>query len=350
MPKRLSKTSDGFFRRVVGGPWYCNFRGKEYATKCYDLTAARAWRRKREREETVPAREGITFAAGADRWLSDLKSAGRSKFTLTNYDLSMRRIEDVWGDRWLLADVTPTSADAMIAELEKRYTPLMVSVHVGALVRMMRHMQRLELWTGTPKALHPLRIPGVQSKKHTNFLTPEQVWDCVLRLPKHRAIWIVLTWAASCRRSETNNSVRFRSAIDMEAGVIRVQPGKTRKHEEGLREVPITSLTRPLLKWALSEAPEGDELCPAWRASPMTEMLEARSIEHFCANDLRRSVPMRIVRQGGNDRVAARVLGHRTTTMVQRYYTDLDTDSARDLIEATLSGTSRAPATTPAGK
>jgi len=182
-------------------------------------------------------------------------------------------------------------------------------------------------------------------KPRRTYLTEAQAQQLLRALPPRRAAHVAFILATSARDSEVSRAER--RDIDMARGYVKLHGTKT---EGSDREVPITPIAKPLLQLVLRSARKGDgKLFEPWLnqrrdlAVYCTKLRIGREVEGVngvrwvvTANDLRRSCATWLVQRGVAPYLVGKVLGHKSSRMVERVYGVMTSDALGRLIGQSL--------------
>jgi integrase len=159
-------------------------------------------------------------------------------------------------------------------------------------------------------------------KPRERYLTRTEFKRLITAAAPSRRIWIALAVhqganAGEIRRLEWKH-------VNLEDGWITI-PGNKRDTRQ--RTIPITADMRPWLEQADPDEP----LVPSWihgnRYRDMKRFCERAQIEYTNFDDLRRTFASWLKQEGVDSLTVAQLMGHRSTTMVDKVYGKLDADS-----------------------
>lgn len=346
MPK---ETRDGFYQR--GAIWWTRLDGKRTSTGCKDLEAARLWRTERERELASPAyaaSRATTLLEAGEKFLMELKVAGRSESTVSYYRTKFGALLRVWGAKLTLAEVTPAKVQDYVTQrltehempdgsVELPVDATTVRKEVKSLQTLMRAAKHRSEWEGDVDMLEPLRLGG-EYKARKRHPSKEEFVKIVLNLRERgmedRAGWLCLAIATAGRFGEVNRLTV--DAFDFTNGMFTLSVTKTKKSEGPTRTRPILPEHEPLIRYALKHSFNEDGAIRQW-AGPNVNQTLARvcdelKIQRYSPNDFRRAHTSWLRNEGVPDNLLAFQLGHQSTAMVQKVYGQMDTTAAAKLL------------------
>lgn len=333
-----------------GNIWFCwvpdpNGGTRRASTHCTDKEAARLVARRLERAAANPehhAQNQATTRSACDGYLASRKLAGRSAGTLHFYGVKLSHLVRLLPSR--LASLSHADVvlycDTRLAETAARET---VKKELRALKSVLRHCKRTGTWAGDIDRVMPEFEATYKPRKR--WLTPDELDALVAELSKennaqrseqatNRAAMILFMVATGARWLEAVRAERDDIARDF----VRLRGTKT---QAAARSVPITRLSRPLLRRALKlvGAREGI-LFDRWdsaRRDILVGCIQA-GIERCSPNDLRRSFSKWLKLAGTSNELIAPAMGHKSTRMVELVYGQLEPDEHRKLLTGSLMG------------
>jgi hypothetical protein len=178
----------------------------------------------------------------------------------------------------------------------------------------------IDIETLRPPDLHAGYVPRKRA------LTRPELAALLSELPPHRGALVAVCVALGCRLGEARRLL----PTDIEAERVLIRGTKTKSSQ---RWVPILSFYRPLLEQALPWLPV-EPWGKVWR--DMAAACRRAGIDKVTSNDLRRTHSTLLIEAGVDRDVVRRLLGHTTTTMVDRVYGQPTTEALAQLAERKL--------------
>lgn len=313
-----------------GPVYWCYVLGKRQTTRCTDYEAACLFARRLEREGADPrhaAAHKATLGDAIRELKAELVRRERSASTLKIADQKLGHFARLWGEEMPLANVTASEilrfVDKRLAEGAARMTVRHELAHLRQMLTLARRVGRYpHHWDDVdPKFI-------AVYKPRTRTLTVDEVRAVIAdladekpegRLPlgPARAAHFAFFVATGADVSEAARARR--DDVDLRAGVVRVRGTKTAFRS---RLVPITPLTRGLLRYVLDHAPGDERLFDRWDNVQRALRLCAQrlEIEHFSPKDLRRTLGTWLRDAGIAPQLISRALGHADAKMAERVY------------------------------
>jgi integrase len=338
------RTSDGFYKR--GAIWWTRLHGERVSTGCKDLEAARLWRAGEERERVeratadprVEAAKTATLGHVIQLFLAEAETAKLSEATRSFYSFKTAQLAHHLGKDLTLAELSVSDLNKYIAVRRSlKVSDATIAKELATLRGVLGLAIHVGLYHRDPKAVMPRKFTGTY-KPRTRHMTRREV-DLLLealgRWP-HRAAWVAFAVATGARLSEVNGARQ--GDVDFKRGVVRIRGTKT---EKSAREIPVISITRELLEFAVKNGggTEGAMFVP-WATSNANQTLaracDRVKIPRVSPNDLRRTFASWLVQSGVATATVGHVMGHTTAAMVERTYGRQTVDTARELIERAL--------------
>jgi integrase len=281
-----------------------------------------------ERESLDPTHhraDQATVASAAERWMSEIRVEMNPE-TVRFYDSKIRHVVRLLG-QLKLSRVTHARVLQYIKDRTAEGShPHSLHRELTALRLTLRSAKRAREFSGDPRDVIPRFKSGYVPLK--NWVTAEQVWACIAHLLPHRGAAVAFVIATACDYS--NIAAALRS--DVTPDLVRVHGTKTSTRD---RSVPRIEVMEPFLRHALAYADgEGDHLFQPWTNMPrdVRKACVAAGVPEFTARTLRRSAATWLVQAGVPYEVAAKFLGHGSTTMLQKVYGQLPPANAARLI------------------
>ncbi len=307
-------------------------RRRRDSTRTSDVKIARIRLRDFELATTDRAAHSSEVLDNALRYFVDVACAGKSGGTIDSYQKKARHVSRLLGAT-LLDRITREGIERYIAtRLEEEASSHSVHKELVVLRGTLASAHARGRTTTTAEVVPKFRA-GYTPR--TAYLTPEQFMLLVDHIvpplrgkPKERAIrerearrigrtlYCLLIALASPRRGELE-ALRWEH-VDLGRGVIRVPKGKTVG-----RPIAIHPVLRPWLE-SLDRG-EGFVVEP-WAnvGRDLPDACERAGVPKCTPNDLRRTFASWLVQDGVSLLVVSRLLGHRTTRMVDLVYGQLD--------------------------
>jgi integrase len=312
--------------------WWC--RGSDggvkfrKSTKETSESKAKRIRDKWERELVDPAHyraHRATVATAAERWMREITSAMNPE-TVRFYDCKIRHVVRVLGSV-RLASLTH---DKVLAFIEKREaekaSPHSIHRELTSLRLTLRSAKRAREFPGDPRETIPRYKANYQPLTH--WVTAEQVWAAIAYLLPHRGAAVAFAIATAADFS----SIFTAEHDDITDEFVLVRGTKTGARR---RHVPRIDVMAPFLRHAMAYAQPAPGLMFAeWGSMPRDLRLACKhaGAPAFTARTLRRSAATWLVQAGVPYEVAAKFLGHGSTTMLQKVYGQLAPADAARLI------------------
>lgn len=347
-------TSSPVYRRPGSRFWWCRVLvdGKivRRSTKCRDEKAAIAAWRRFEREAVDPADRPAPEATLDDclgRLIADRRDRGRAEGTIEMHTQKGRWLCQHFGAQTNVSKIDAPSVDRYI-ELRRADGAKSSTIHkeLVTLRGVLRVAARRGEYRGDWRAVLPVGF-SPEYEPRTTSLTPEQFAALVAELPAGQAAVVCFYVATGARRAECLRAQRV--DVDLEGGFVHLRGTKT---ANARRSVPVTPLGAPLLERALADAdgPEPSEEDPAptlfypWPDpyKALQRACQRAGVPRVTPNDLRRTFTTWLQERGVDHEHLAKLLGHGSTTMVDRVYGRARPTALRELVLARLTGTDSA--------
>lgn len=189
---------------------------------------------------------------------------------------------------------------------------------------ILKQAWRAQRYGRDPAALKPAHFGPEYHPRETALTWPQvESLVCYLEEPRRRPVAFAL--ATGARRREVF-AARHGDVVSMS---VRIRGSKT---EAAAATIPIPSLMGDLL--AIAGEPPFDTWGNARRDLEVT--CKALGIPRVTWNDLRRTFASLLVQAGVAPHLVAKLMRHKTTTMVDRVYGRQTTESLSSLIEAQI--------------
>lgn len=330
------------------------------STGTHDKKTALLVLQRRERELADPthaAANQATVTSAASRLLSELQKSCKTSATLRFYTQKTGHVVRLLGDvRLSELDHARVLKFTEEREAEGAHTH---SVHreLTVLRLLIKSATRAGEFSRDYKTVLPKYSAGYVPR--TRFLSEDEVIAVCRQLEPGRAALLAFQVATSANMGEAFRAQRG----DVTPAGVHV---RGTKRETRNRTVPHMAHVWPLMSFVLAHAdgegvmlfrPWGNirrdilaacrraSVCPGCQLSghirPCTPCLACRAayVAPFSTNDLRRTAATWLVKRGVPLYLAAKVLGHANTNMLQKVYGQLDTADVGRLINERLHGT-----------
>ena len=329
MAKR-SKLPKGYFWR-----WntiWCRtdpVTGKAASTGIGDRKGLAEWQRTREAQSSDPryAAAHKTTLGDAVNEILAIKRAGKSEATVSIYRHKLGIFVTRWGKDLPLIEITPDRCDAYAKQrFEDGAASLTLCKEFSALSQMLKAQARRGRYPHDIATLRPLTVVPhyVPRERHLSWQEFELLREeCGSKLDA----LIVVIVATGARLSE---ALRF-APTDLVDFVAHLRGTKT---EGADRYVPVLIHFRPMLESVISRLP-----ILQYRNNLRRDLLAAckrAGIEACTPNDLRRTHASLLVAAGVDKDVVRRMLGHKTSRMVEMVYGKVDPKELEKLAERAI--------------
>lgn len=327
-----SKKRDGLYKR--GGIWWARtdpLTDKPKSTGCRDLEAAKRWRAHRERIAADPSyRDSQT--AKASEWMSrlvvSLQKSGKSEAYIGIVKQKLGHWVRIMGEDAMLSEYTTDAADTFMHQRrDEGVIDYTIGKEFACMVRVLKLAKRGGAYAGDLETFRPPDLVARYVPKK-RVLTRQELTRLLAQLEPRRAAFVAVCVALGCRLSEAFKLLP--TDVDLESGRVHIGGTKT---AESNRMVPILSLYRPLLVAArpyLPLDPWGNLL------RDMKSACRRAGIAPCSPNDLRRTHATLLKEAGVDSDTVRRLLGHTTTTLVDRVYGQPSTEALAGLAEQKL--------------
>jgi integrase len=295
------------------GLWWCYWRGDRWSTKTADHREAERIVAERYDVRRHPQQEKVLSHA-ATLLYDALDRRGRSDATKLFVREKLGQFARHWGAERALSTIDwPVVSEYIRVRLEVDGVSRLTVSHELAQLRQAWKLARASGWVSRAwDEVMPERFDRKYVPK-TRWLTPAELRRVLAGLKDWQAAWVAWIVATG---SDTGDVARAEVGdIDWKRGMVRVRGRKTVFRD---RLVPITKLTRPLLKLA---AAHGPPFAP-WPGIKLSlRRLAIRlDIAHFSPKDLRRTHGQWLRGGGVHPHLIGRVLGHADSVMADRVY------------------------------
>ena len=301
--------------------------GRAESTKCTDLEAARAYQAQRRRQALDPSYSAPKLGEQCARFIERKVSAGVAEATVGYYREKLGHWARIFGQDAALSEVgTPAAFDRF---LEQRRTEGASDYTIGTkemrvMCQVLAMAKRAGHYSGALDVLRPKDMRATYVPR-TRALTLEDVERVRPELGDRTGSLLDLAVGLGLRLSEAEG-LRPED-VDLVAGQVRVRGTKT---EDSDRTVPILSPYRHLVERALQHLPIGR--VNNMRRNAIVAFRRA-GIEYASPNDWRRSHATILAELGVDRDVTRRFLGHTSTQMVDRVYSQPRVDALAALAE-----------------
>lgn len=305
----------GLFKR--GGVWWIRtdpISGKARTTECRDLTAAKAYRAQRELlavDPTYRASETASLAEWAEN-LIVVKRTDKSPATLKIHAQKLGHFIRIWGPSFPLAQINPGVCDRYVVQRRTEgVTDHTIVKEFSSLAQLLKLAARAGCYNGQISLLRPTDVQA-RYEPRTRALSVDELVRLMRECrPKVRE-FVELTASLGLRLSEALKVEP--EDIDRGRWTVKVRGTKTKSAK---REIPVLAPFRLLIDDALPLLPL-KSIGNLLRA--LTSACKRAGIDRCTPNDLRRSHATLLIECGVDRDVVRRLLGHTTSTMVERVY------------------------------
>ncbi len=260
----------------------------------------------------------------------ELRQSARSQNTVRFYDVKVRHVVRLLGN----VNLAALTHERVVSFISRRTGnppdgegAHQYSVHreLTALRRILKSASRAREFAGDWKAILPEYATGYVPL--TNWVTPEQVWAAIAQLPSVRGATVAFAVATA----NDFSSLFTARPDDIKPTKVLVRGTKTTSR---LREVPRVGVFDVFLRHAIAYAATGEFLFPEWgsMARDMRAACRRAGVPEFTSRTLRRSAATWMVTSGVPYEIAAKFLGHRSTTMLQKVYGQVAPEDAGRMI------------------
>lgn len=323
-------------------------RGERVSTGCTDPRAADTRAREIERRSIDP----VAAAESSDITLVDALSrlraekAKRAAGTQGMYRTKAKRLLGGLGPDLLLSElVGPEGARRVDAYIDGRRavgtSDNTIGKELTALRQALKIAKRRGEWTGELNQIMPFDWSDGYVPRKT-FLAESDCDRFLDELPPHRAAVAAFILATTARDSEWQRA--HRRDVDLRRGFVTLRGTKT---EASARVVPVTDIGRPLLERALRDASGRLPLLfEPWGNIRRDIGVRARALKigretkdgnwWLTPNDLRRTASTWLLHRGVDTFALSKVLGHKSTRMVERVYGVMPPEALAKLIRERL--------------
>lgn len=332
-----------------GEYWWCSFpwggqtvrRTTRCTTKSAALLVAQRWERERADPDHAAA-AAATFGRAVNAFLATTARTELADGTKSMYRQKCGVLARHFGAELPLVEVTAVRVDQFIADREKEpvafgpdgqptrfVSPGTIHKELVALRQVLRHARRRGEFRKAIDEVLPVGFsPQYEPRKVT--LTLEQAAALWRELGPAHAAFISFILATGARRAEVYNALEGDG--DAATGIVHLRGTKTGGSN---RMVTVPPFARPLLAFAL-EAKGGKSplLFVRWTnyLRGLKRACRRAGVPRVTLNDLRRTLSTWLIEAGVSDYVVSKVLGHATTTMVQRVYGKPRADAVGELL------------------
>lgn len=308
---------DGFYKRGKKGIIWTRdpVTGNRCSTGCTSKEAAKAWKAERERVAVDPnyRASNETKIDAIAQELIKIKTRHRSAGTVHFYKKKLGHVLRVFGAHSAVSVITADSVDKYVDQrLAEGASQNTVSKEFGTIRLLCRVAKRKGCYPGDLDSLRPVDLVSGYVPRERVLTEAEQALVDAKCTDEQFAV-IALFIALGVRDSEAKTVLQDRADYDEQLQLVRVRGTKT---DGADRWVPILSLFKPLWERALPHLP-----LKVKNPSQLVRKACARAkVPRTTANDLRRTMATRMVVAGIPYPVAASILGHVDSKMIEQVY------------------------------
>ncbi len=315
--------------------------GKRVSTGYIDEKAASAWCDEQERKHSNPryaAAAAATLGPGVVAYFAELRQRKSSDGTAKKETTLTGHLVRMWGKDLLLSRIDAKLVEELIAAREgEGASEITVSMLLGTLRGILKVARHHGLWRGELAEVMPIRY----SKNHTpkkRAPSPAEAKALLAQLHRYRAAHVAYILATGCRISESFKARR--KDVDVARNTVHIHGTKTSYADD---DIPITSVSREWLTFALENAPGKDLLFSPWGKywRDIRAACKRAEIAPVTPNDLRRAFGHWHKLAGAHIPDVARMLRHGDDKLAQTTYARLPGEELGRVVEKQLTaGTS----------
>ncbi len=325
-----------FFRRkrrdgTRGKTWWTHIGGRRVSTKCQDLTAAKLWKRTRERSDADP-RNAAAHRARLDNAIRDTEAElvrrDRSAATLDRCSQKLGHFARLWGLDCPLASIDARRVNAYIdTRLAEKASRTTVRDELAFLRQLLKIARRSGSFAAHVDDVLPIHFDP-KIKPVTRWIRPEHLPKLLEHVTPAHAGLIAFAVATGARLGECYRARR--SDVNLKAGTVTLRGTKTAAAK---RTIPIAPFMRPLLTRAL-KAGGPDLLFRVWPKiqRDMRDACKRAGVPEVTPNDLRRSFGKWHRARGFEPSLIAVLLGHTTDRLAQTTYATVEGAELKSLV------------------
>jgi integrase len=303
------------------------------------LAIIRQWNR--EGADPVHATADATaFGDAVDRFLAEAEGRDLSDDTKSIIRCKAGHLVRIIGAHRSMSTVLAKVVDAFTAQrTDEGASRSTIAKELGTLHGVLASAWRRGEFAVDPKTVLPHRW-GTGYVPRTRWVTQEDADKLMATLAPHHAARIAYAFGTGGRDGEVERALPHED-VDWTAGEVRVRGTKTRASK---RTIPITPLMRPYLLRALDGVAPGMGFRP-WgnRNRDLVAACKRIGIPRVSMNDVRRSFASWHLHAGVSTYVVSRMLGHTSSTMVERVYGQQTAGTLRKLVDDQLAASRPQP-------
>ncbi len=313
--------------------WTADSTTVRRSTGCTTREAAMLVAQRWERERADPAhaaKETARFTVESDLFIDDVKARkGVPDGTVNMYECKAGHLNRLMPER--MADVDVAAVDAYFkARRDEGASGSTLHKEWVTLRGVLRSAARRGRWSGELDILKPSWISPA-SQERTRRLTWPELRALLDQAPPALADLVRYAVATGARRSELMRAQEGDVHPATNMAIIRGS-----KTEASRKAIPVPPMFRALLPArAWGAKPTGARLFPACPADLrcLNASCTAAKIKPVSYNDLRRTFASLMLDAGVTNTVAAKLLRHTSTAMVDRVYGRVDDGALAALVE-----------------
>ncbi|GAC1597807.1 MAG: hypothetical protein NVS3B20_20360 [Polyangiales bacterium] len=322
-----------------GRIYWTSFDGQRVSTGKKSEVAAIAWRAIEERRRADPAyaaAQSTTLLDAVKLFNAELVSGGRAHATRVYYVGKLGHLLRVLGDDRRLATIDNRAVEDEFVKvrLEEEASRRELSKELSALRGVLSLARHRGLYAWDPVLVMPRKFAAPYVPRE-RYLTPDQLASVLGHMSPHRAAWVAFSAATGARAGEVNRARR--ADVDIAARTVVIHATKTGRRD---RLVPILDHALPLLERCLRDGDgKGGALFTEWMSSNTSRDIgkacEAVGVPRMSPNDIRRSLATWLVQAGAPTYLVAFMLGHKSSSMVEKVYGRMTAGAVGALLKKT---------------
>jgi integrase len=312
------------------GEWY-DLKGKRRrrSLKTADRKVAKQKLRHLELQETDPTAHKTQSLDDALDHLTDvaMPATGRAHGTISSYKQKARHLTRVLGESTKLDALSRSQIQSYITQrLREGAARGTVHKELVTLRQALKEATAQEFFRGDASAIVPTFKTDYDPK--TRWLPVEELELLIHELKEHpkRQLWVMVATFSGGRDSEIE-SLQWEN-IHLDKKLLRYRTTKTRGRSF-FRDVPILEQLRP---WLEGFEEDSGPVVEPWSnvRRDLHKACERAEIAPCSPNDLRRTFASYMLQAGVPVFAVSRMMGHKSTRMVEQVYGQLGLNSFAD--------------------